>query len=162
MDTKYFKLKKRIYTTEKGCVFNDQGCYMWDFNDKEIKTDWKINDMIEDIMKNRKNIWESCFFNEYFEEVQWDEKEEVYNFPFALEKLKDWERITRKWWNGKWMYLYLVPANIYKAETVAAMREFWNDWVPYNAYIAMKNAQWTICMWSASNSDLLEEDWIIL
>ncbi len=60
------------------------------------------------------------------------------------------------------MFLYYVPANAFPATTVVAKAEFWDKDVPYAAYIAMKNAQWIICMWSASNSDLLESDWIIL
>jgi hypothetical protein len=95
-------------------------------------------------------------------EYEAEYEEELFDFSTALDALKDWEKITRKWWNWKWMYLYLVPANAYKATTVAAMQEFWNELVPYNSYIAMRNAQATICMWNASNSDLLESDWIIL
>jgi len=86
---------------------------------------------------------------------------ELYDFSTALDGLKDGKKITRQWWNWKNMYLYLVPAANYPAETEVAKKEFW-ELVPYNAYIAMKNAQWSICMWSASNSDLLESDWIIL
>ena len=95
--------------------------------------------------------------SDYENEVE----ETQYDFSTALDALKDWKRITRNGWNGKDMYLYLVWADKYPTKTEIAKKEFGAE-VKYNAYIAMKNVQNTICMWSASNSDLLEKDWIIL
>lgn len=90
-----------------------------------------------------------------------EEKEELLSFSDALEAVKEGERIARKGWNGKDMYLYYVPANNYKALTESAIQEF-GESVPYSAYLAMKTAQGNVVPWLASQTDLLEEDWLIL
>jgi len=46
------------------------------------------------------------------------------NFGHALEMLKRNEAVARRGWNGKGMFLYLVPANAYPAQTGIA-KSFW-------------------------------------
>lgn len=85
------------------------------------------------------------------------------NFGQALEALKAGKRVARTGWNGKGMFLYLVPANSYPAQTGAA-KLYWGDdaLVPYGAYIAMKTAQENVVPWLASQTDVLTEDWVEL
>lgn len=80
------------------------------------------------------------------------------NFGWAIEELKAGNRVTRKGWNGKNMWLYFVPAASYPAQTDIAKAEF-GELVPYRAYIAMKTAQGDVVPWLASQSDVLEMDW---
>lgn len=84
-------------------------------------------------------------------------------FSDALDLLKSGERVARAGWNGKGMFLYLVPANSYPAQTGAA-KSYWGDnaLVPYGAYIAMKTAQENVVPWLASQTDVLAEDWDIV
>lgn len=79
----------------------------------------------------------------------------------ALVLLKDGERVARKGWNGKGMFLYLVPANTYPAQTNAAKKHI-GDEVEYGAYIAMRTATGQVVPWLASQTDLLAEDWVKL
>lgn len=83
------------------------------------------------------------------------------NFGWALEVLKHGGKVTREGWNGKGMYLYLVPANSYAAQTEVAREEF-GESVPYRAYIALKTAQGDVAPWSINNTDVLEIDWEIV
>lgn len=85
------------------------------------------------------------------------------NFGEALDQLKAGKRVSRSGWNGKGMFLYLVPANSYPAQTGAA-KAYWGEQavVPYGAYIAMKTAQENVVPWLASQTDVLAEDWIAL
>lgn len=85
------------------------------------------------------------------------------NFGQAIAALKLGKKVTREGWNGKGMFLYLVPANSYPAQTGAA-KEYWGEkaMVPYRAYIAMKTAQEDVVCWTASQSDVLAEDWTII
>lgn len=83
------------------------------------------------------------------------------DFGDAVRALKAGERVARKGWNGKDMFLYYVPANSYKAQTVAA-RNYFGDMVPYGAYIAMKTAQGNVVPWLASQTDMLADDWELL
>lgn len=84
------------------------------------------------------------------------------DFGDAIRALKAGKTVTREGWNGKGMFLYLVPANAYPPTTEAARKEFGGHLVPYRAYIAMKTAQGDVVPWLASQSDVLEDDWVLV
>lgn len=85
------------------------------------------------------------------------------NFGEALSALKEGKRISRDGWNGKGMFVYLVPANAYPAQTGAAKAHFGEGaLVPYNAYLAIKNVNETVSTWVPSVNDVLAEDWGII
>lgn len=84
-------------------------------------------------------------------------------FGMALEALKLGERVARVGWNGKGMFVYLVPSASYPAQTNAAKAHFGTDaLVPYNAYMAIKNVNETVSTWVPSVNDCLAEDWEIV
>lgn len=85
------------------------------------------------------------------------------DFGHAITMLKVGEAVARHGWNGKEMFLYLVPANEYPAQTGIA-KEFWGEdaLVPYGAYIAMKTAQGNVVPWLASQTDVLATDWMVV
>lgn len=80
------------------------------------------------------------------------------NFSNALSGLRSGKKWSRTGWNGKGMYLYLVPAAAYPASTDIARAEF-GDTVPYQAYIAFKTNHSSVVPWVASQTDLLADDW---
>lgn len=80
------------------------------------------------------------------------------NFGDAIALLKEGSKLTREGWNGKGMFVYYVPANIYKAQTPAA-RSVFGEEVPYRAYFALKTAQNDVAVWTPSTSDILATDW---
>lgn len=84
-----------------------------------------------------------------------------FGFGEALKRLKGGASVCRRGWNGKGMFLYYVPAASYSAQTEIAKR-FFGEKVPYRAYIAMKTAQGDVVPWVASQSDVLDEDWVEL
>ena len=91
--------------------------------------------------------------------------EEQINFGEAIVALKQGHKVARLSWNGKGMYIYLVPASSYPAQrniNKTVVSEFENDMVPYTAYIAMKTVRNEITPWAPAQSDVLEEDWIII
>jgi len=82
------------------------------------------------------------------------------NFGQALELLKSGRKVCRSGWNGKGMFVYLVPAASYLAQTGAAKQYFGeNAQVPYNAYFAIKNVNETVSTWVPSVNDCLSDDW---
>lgn len=83
------------------------------------------------------------------------------NFSGALELLLQGKRLARHGWNGSGMYVYFVPAAHYPAQTEIAKKEF-GETVPYAAYIAMKTRQGYVVCWTASQTDLLSDDWYIV
>lgn len=82
------------------------------------------------------------------------------DFGKALELLNSGQAVTREGWNGKGMFLYLVPPGAYPARTDVAKTHFGETaLVPYRAYIAMKTVQEDVVPWVASQSDILADDW---
>lgn len=85
------------------------------------------------------------------------------SFGGAVAAMKDGAKVARAGWNGKGMFVYLVPANSYPAQTGAAKSHFGEGaMVPYNAYMALKGADDTVSTWAPSGSDALADDWQIV
>lgn len=82
------------------------------------------------------------------------------SFGQALDAIKAGKRIARTGWNGKGMFVYLVPPASYPVQTGAAKAHFGEDaMVPYNAYMAIKNVDNTVSTWVPSVNDCLATDW---
>lgn len=84
-------------------------------------------------------------------------------FGDALRWLKEGKRVARTGWNGKGMFLFLVPGSqftvnrpplnvIYPEGTV----------IDYRSHIDMKTADGSIVPWVCSQTDALAEDWQIV
>jgi hypothetical protein len=85
------------------------------------------------------------------------------NFGDALHALKDGQRLARDGWNGRGLFVYLVPAASYPVQTGAAKAHFGEGvMVPYNAYLAIKGVDDTVSTWVPSVSDVLADDWYTL
>ena len=83
-------------------------------------------------------------------------------FGAAIEALKVGRSVARADWNGKGVFMYLVPAASYPARNWAAKAYFGKDaLVPYAAYLALKNVDGTVNTWAPSVSDALAEDWAL-
>lgn len=84
------------------------------------------------------------------------------DFGGALAALRDGKRVARAGWNGKGMFVYLVPPASYAVQTGAAKAHFGEgSMVPYNAYFAIKNVNDTVSTWVPSVNDCLAEDWSV-
>lgn len=93
------------------------------------------------------------------------ENTDAMGFSGALALLEDGKRVARSGWNGKGMYIYLVPENAYAPTTAAGAEIAANrrdGLVPYGAYVAMKTAQDNVVPWLASQTDVLAKDWVVL
>lgn len=85
----------------------------------------------------------------------------TFDFGAALKRLKGGQRVARVGWNGKGMFVYLVPAASYPAQTGAAKAHFGNGaMVPYGAYLALKGVNETVNTWVPSITDCLADDWM--
>ena len=80
------------------------------------------------------------------------------NFGHALELIKRGEKVARKGWNGKGMFLFIATGKEFESENFGdKLPEIIND------VICMKTAQNTICIgWLASQTDMLAEDWELI
>lgn len=83
------------------------------------------------------------------------------NFSAALELLKVGGKLARAGWNGKAMFLFLVPGsqlNVSRPPLLGIYPE--GTEIGYRSHIDMRTADGTIVPWVASQTDLLAEDWI--
>ena len=83
------------------------------------------------------------------------------NFGLAIEAMKNGERVARKGWNGKDMYVFLA----YEADFVtdADISAFDQLEVEVGDMLVMKTAQNTFQPgWLASQADMLADDWYIV
>lgn len=87
-------------------------------------------------------------------------------FGLAIEAAKKGFRITRKGWNGKGMFVVYqkgypdgIPCN---QNTADAFGYAVGDLFKCRPYLQMRCADGTHQMWLASQSDILEEDWMVV
>ena len=86
------------------------------------------------------------------------------DFGTALHLMELGERAQREGWNGKGMFVYIVPAASYPAQRNAKgvlVGDHPNDMVPYSSYIALKSASGEVVPWTISQSDALATDWCL-
>jgi hypothetical protein len=86
------------------------------------------------------------------------------NFGDALAALKRGEKVTRKGWNGKNMFLFLTPGSqitVSAGKPLAAAFSAGST-VDYQPHVDMKTAQGSIVPWLCSQTDMLAEDWTIV
>ena len=82
------------------------------------------------------------------------------NFEDALYLVKTGNKVARKGWNGKDMFIFLVPGSTFEVNRAPLLGIFPEGTaVSYQPHIDMYTARGTIVPWLASQSDLLAEDW---
>lgn len=87
-----------------------------------------------------------------------------FDFGTALHLMELGERVRLKIWNGKGMFVYIVPAASYPAQRNAKgvlVGDYPDDMVPYSAYIALKTASGEVVPWTISQSDALAKNWCL-
>ncbi|WP_245654058.1 DUF2829 domain-containing protein [Novosphingobium rosa] len=84
-------------------------------------------------------------------------------FGQALDALKEGLRVARAGWNGKGMFLFLVPGSRFKVNRPPLLGIYEEGTeINYHAHIYMKTAQDTVVPWLASQTDALAEDWTVI
>ena len=104
--------------------------------------------------------------------VSWSPKEQFDNayrktsgmsFGLAVEAVKKGEKIARAGWNGKGMFLFLVPGSTFKVNRAPLLGIYPEGTeINYHSHIDMKTADGTIVPWLASQTDVLADDWIVV
>ena len=77
------------------------------------------------------------------------------SFSQALIELNNGEKVCRSGWNGKGMFLFLIPSGWEFACDVEGIEDLQTE-----PFICMKTAQDTLIPWLASQADLLARDWM--
>ena len=80
------------------------------------------------------------------------------SFGMAIETMKLGLKVARKGWNGKGMWLKLVPNGYF--DVGCSITE--EDAVRLAPWIGMKTSDNTFVPWLASQTDMLSEDWVLV
>ena len=90
-------------------------------------------------------------------------------FGMAIEAMKRGKKVARKGWNGKGMYLWLLPSAEVKKDwcrderLIEVMANFGENVVQCLGSIRMLTADKKVLTgWLASQTDMLAEDWLVV
>lgn len=85
------------------------------------------------------------------------------SFGHAIHALKAGYKVARSGWNGKDMFLFLVPGSTFTVNRAPLLGIYPEGTkIDYHAHVDMKTAQGYVVPWLASQSDILADDWIIV
>ena len=86
----------------------------------------------------------------------------MFNFSIALDYLKTGKKVARQGWNGKGMFIFLVPGSTFKVNRPPLLGIYPEGTdITYHAHIDMKTADNQVVPWLASQTDLLANDWTL-
>ena len=89
--------------------------------------------------------------------------EPTMNFGGALQALKNGQKVAREGWNGKGMFLFLVPGSVFKVNRAPLLGIYPEGTeINYRPHIDMKTVDGEIVPWLASQTDVLAEDWCVV
>jgi Protein of unknown function (DUF2829) len=85
------------------------------------------------------------------------------SFGLATEALRKGLRVSRTNWNGKGMFLFLVPGSTFTVTRPPLLGIYpEGTQVDYLPHIDMKTADGKVVPWLASQTDVLAQDWVVL
>lgn len=82
------------------------------------------------------------------------------NFSDALNEIKDGKKVSRSGWNGKGMFVFLVPGSVFQVNRPPLLGIYpEGTTINYHAHVDMKTADGQVVPWLCSQTDLLADDW---
>ncbi len=89
-----------------------------------------------------------------------DQKASELTFGEALEHVKSGGKVTREGWNGKGMFIFLVPGSVFQVNRPPLLGIYpEGTTIHYRGHIDMRTVDGEVVPWVASQSDLLSDDW---
>lgn len=87
----------------------------------------------------------------------------AWTFSDALTAIKAGSRVARAGWNGKGMFVFLVPGSRFTVNRPPLLGIYPEGTeINYHAHIDMRTADGQIVPWLASQTDLLASDWNVV
>jgi len=85
------------------------------------------------------------------------------SFSEALVYLKLNKKVAREGWNGKGMFVFLVPGSVFSVSRPPLLGIYpAGTEINYHGHIDMKTADGLIVPWLCSQTDMLAEDWCVV
>lgn len=87
----------------------------------------------------------------------------VMSFSEVLDLVKQGRKAARLGWNGKGMFIFLVPGSTFQVNRPPLLGIYpEGTTINYRPHIDMRAANGEIVPWIASQSDLIENDWVVV
>jgi hypothetical protein len=88
--------------------------------------------------------------------------DEQYPIGWAVKQMQDGQRVARAGWNGKGMFLFLVPGSTFQVNRPPLLGIYpEGTTIDYRPHVDMKTVDGQIVPWVCSQSDLLATDWML-
>lgn len=85
------------------------------------------------------------------------------DFGFALAWLKAGRRVARSGWNGKGMFVFLVPGSVFNVNRAPLLGIYpAGTEITYRPHIDIKGVDGAISTWVPSIGDVMAEDWTLI
>lgn len=85
------------------------------------------------------------------------------DFSEALQGVKNGYKVARQGWNGKNMFIFLVPGSVFKVNRPPLLGIYPEGTeIKYHGHVDMKTADGQIVPWLCSQTDMLAEDWVFV
>jgi hypothetical protein len=85
---------------------------------------------------------------------------EMHDIGWAVAQMRAGARVCRDGWNGKGMFLFLVPGSRFTVNRLPLLGIYPEGTIiDYHSHVDMKTAQGDVVPWLCSQSDLLATDW---
>ena len=83
-------------------------------------------------------------------------------FGLAVEAMKKGLKVARAGWNGKGMFVFLVPGSKFMVNRAPLLGIYPEGTeITYRPHMDLKTADGSVSTWAPSGSDALAEDWLI-
>lgn len=84
-------------------------------------------------------------------------------FSEALDRIKNGSRLCRTGWNGKHMFIFLVPGSTFRVNRPPLLGIYPEGTeIQYHAHVDMRTATGEIVPWLCSQTDMLADDWEVV
>lgn len=81
----------------------------------------------------------------------------------ALDKLNEGAKLAREGWNGKGMFIFLVPGSTFKVNRAPLLGIYPEGTeINYRPHIDIMDAEGKVGPWTPSQADQLAEDWQVI
>lgn len=124
-----------------------------------------IEDMVETIKVSYNDNLYDEIYDSYIHNYTFitSEDNDLFDFGDAITALRHGNKVARKGWNGKGMYVVLNQGQPLGGQcTEQAKKLFGEDILVSNPYFVIKNVNKSISTWVPSVNDCLAEDWYIV
>ncbi len=85
------------------------------------------------------------------------------DFSWALQQLKAGKKVARSGWNGKGMFIFVVPGSQFQVSRPPLLGIYpEGTTIDYHPHVDMKTAQGYVVPWLCSQADMFAEDWEVV